>query len=133
MCLQCSTHAQLIQADVLPGVQLYQATKTDGDWKQGWYGLVVTNDPFMLIPPEAIAVDPLFGLSDFAIAAVTGTEQAESAFWAAAAVMNSVRIAPENCWTLCEACRKAGYNPEADGSLPMWLSHRLAKVINQAI
>ncbi len=60
--MQCNTEAVHI-CDVFGEWALYKATKTDGDWEAGAYGLITSNDPDFIWKGNLVP-DPFVCMTD---------------------------------------------------------------------
>lgn len=120
MCEQCETEC-LIWRQVVPGWFLIHAQK-DGDvMKRGQFGLGRMNGPDFIFdqPPEV--EPPCSDVDDY---------KKEWKTWSACARIfhDGLRSDPVTGWALVNACEKAGYGVEKDGSrVGFWLFDHLGK------
>lgn len=59
MCQQCLTNSLVIKREVIPGYSLHLATRGTGQWPEGWFGLIRSNDPTFVFPGPLLP-NPLF-------------------------------------------------------------------------
>lgn len=131
MCEQCLI-APLVWRDVLPGWTLVRARRQGNIMEVGHWGLIEMNDPTFIWTGKPRR-DPTRGMD----------EAQEAAYWEAvtqeqldelSAHESDVRevfseISPMTGWKLVDACLRAGYKPDRDGAVELWLEDRLARHI----
>ncbi len=132
MCLQCSTAAETLAKNVLPGFSLMRATQSTEGWQAGQYGLVEMNDPLVVFDGPLLR-DPSEGLSDEAINALSEDAFAEvERFLEAGGALNQqLKVDPVAGYRLTAACMQHGYDPVEGGFLGFWLMNHLAKALER--
>ena len=132
MCMQCLTEAKPVRDDeseVLPGYYLYIATKSYDAAGSGWYegelGLVQMNDPSYIITAKPLPEPP------------DGDEytKEDKAFWEQVGILDDdLQGDPMSGYSLVNACKQAGYDPEVDGyRIAAWLLNYLYQYINKPV
>jgi len=127
MCEQCTTKAEMVVENVVPGFHLMVATQGSEHWKQGWYGLVEQNDPSFVFEGPLFQ-DPTHGWSDDAINAMSDEAQTglERFHNRVEEFEDALETDPMTGYRLVSACMQAGYLPREDGSVQYWLMHLMA-------
>jgi len=125
MCLQCLAEAENL-GEILPGIALMRAHRDAEGWGTGRLGLVIENDPFYVLLEEPYP-DPTEGLSDEEINGLSEESWEQFCNWAEAAesFREAILLQPYKGWILVDACIKAGWVSETDGSVESWLFHRI--------
>lgn len=135
MCEQCVTNAETVLAEALPGYALMRARVGSSAWPEGWYGLVVRNDPEFVFQGPLLK-DPLAGFSDEEINACSAElEEASTVFSAAAqGLQDSMSSLPAlTGYELISACVQVGYDIKRDGTeTAYWLMHHLSTAVEKA-
>jgi hypothetical protein len=127
MCEQCSAKT-VSYGEVLPGVALVKATQDGQVMKAGHWGLVLSNDPFLIFStgPEP---DPGHGLVDVVVEATPP----DHPLWAWLDVAERFRweclLSPEDGHLLVQKGCEEGYDMEEDGYFAMWLFHRMGVLV----
>ena len=142
MCLQCCAEAVPVLGteeepiEILPGYYLMVATKdafagADGklSWPQGWYGLVIENDPEYIFPPDAVVPDPLQSHLGEDTPEEVMPWEAQAIDWATLVEQNRhyFKASPETGYRLVCAAKTAGWGEKGD--LIYWLFHQMGKAL----
>ncbi len=133
MCMQCTTAAEMLAKDVLPGFSLMRAARSTEGWKAGQYGLVEMNDPSVVFDGPLLR-DPSEGLSDDDINALPedAFARVERFLEAGGALNKGLKTDPVTGYRLTAACMQHGYDPVEGGFLGFWLMNHLAKALERA-
>lgn len=125
MCLQCTTEAVVVARDVLPGTILMRAVVDSPEWPAGWYGLVESNDPFMVFP--TLLADPKFP-DDVLNAEAPETVAAENAYSEAVTAMrDNLNLSFTTAGEVFQDCIQRGYDRKVHGDVEYWLLDHLAR------
>jgi hypothetical protein len=126
MCLQCTTQATVVKADILPGFSLMQSQLDSPEWPKGFYGLVETNDPTLVFAGPLLK-DPTHSLGDDELNALpgfpAGTDEFDAAAWL---LRDQLVLDAVTGWRIVQACIERGYRPAEDGYLHRWLMQYMA-------
>jgi hypothetical protein len=131
--MQCTAEAELLKQNALHGINLFRSTRDAPGWPVGWYGLVESNDPFLVFP--SLAVSPVYDLSEEALTQFLDTDasMAQEQMFQDAVIGLEIQPKPSlmQVHFLVESCMKSGYNPDEHGTrVEMWLVQHLAKLIS---
>ncbi len=133
MCLQCSTKSSYYAKEVMPGWRLHRATKDAWDnepkeWRKDEYGLVKMNDPAFTWTSTPV-IDPSFDMSDEEIENLSPGVCDE--FDDAVCEMEEAMIVgPMTGYSLIEAAKEAGYDPNKHGyRFSRWLVHSMGIIV----
>lgn len=130
MCLQCTVSAVVIAENVLPGCTLMKSMHDDKDWPLGWYGLVYSNDPFMVFP--TLSIDPKFS-DDMLNAEAPETVAAENAHYKAViAFREQAKLTWTTAGEIFAACVAEGYDRAVAGDIEFWLLDFISQRANDA-
>lgn len=132
MC-ECCSAATLTCGEVLPGVWLVRATRDGHRMKEGDWGLVIQNDPFVHWG-FSFEEDPAERLTDEEWGALDPVQK-ELLNQSSRRVAAIQRQFGELCvfdarfgYGLVERSKKVGYDPETGGTYFYWLYERVRKV-----
>jgi hypothetical protein len=118
--------------EVLPCWWLVQATKDGHEMKAGDYGLVVCNDPDYIWSGTP-RKDPSFGMTDEEFDNMSddvGREWDDFMDYVDE-LRKHFNSDPMTGYSLVTAAKEAGWDRETHGFLLVWLSHRMAEVIER--
>ena len=127
MCEQCVTDASMVVPDIIPGFSLMRANKDGQHWKNGWYGLVESNDPSIVFEGPLLR-DETAGMADDEINALLGDENIvlDAFLTAGEKFGEALELDAYTGYRLVAACIKEGFNPKEDGAVQFWLMHHMA-------
>jgi len=129
MCEQCLAECVRWEVHPFPGIALVRATKDGNTMKEGDYGLVRMNDPFLIVPCQLLR-NPLAGMTDEQIDALEDDGPEMQRWWAFSRECEKVpydSMDAMDAYELIVAMMALGYDPVEDGrDWTMWLVHYLA-------
>lgn len=134
MCQQCSA-ATVTYGEFLPDWRLVRATKDYLDKiKSGDWGLVVSDDPDFWFPSELVPKkDPSFGMTEDQFDNMT--DQQGKAWDEFCDVAHSIEKhltgSVHSGYYLMKMAYKIGYDRKKDGLFHLWLTHKLAELIEK--
>ena len=132
MCECCSAET-IDVGEVVPGIMLVQATKQGQVMRPGDYGLVMSNDPFLVFSGSTFRPDPLFEMTEVENLSSSMLQYADQwcddAIWFKELLDTKVEIMTS--WFIVTQAKACGWKQDLHGYVGLWLFHRIGELIQK--